>query len=172
MPAPGQPRGPVDFRDLGLAKLKDDIAKLQQSEITIGWQGESGDATHPSGEVTVAEVAAFAEYGTDRAPARPALQTTFARAGAALRRRARKVMADLVDGRADVEGAAQDLGEHALAELRSAIDDAGEWAEELADSTVARKGHDTPLLDSGTMRDQASWAVRRDGVIVEQGGEE
>lgn len=54
---------------------------------------------------------------------------------------------------------------------RDAIDDSRSWAEPLAPSTIARKGHDHPLVETGHMRNAVSYAERRNGVIVTQGGE-
>ncbi len=163
---------PVDFQDFGIAKLKADLALLQATTVTIGWQGPTGAAPHPDADGhTVAEVAAWQEYGTATAPARPGLAVTFERHRAELLVAARRFLADVVDGRKSRDEAEFALGELALEKLRHTIDAAREWARPNAVSTVRAKGHDQPLFDSGTYRGNASWAVRRDGRIVRQGGE-
>ena len=51
--------------DLGAERIRDRLAALETMTITIGHQGESGDAPHPSSpDVRVVDVAAFALYGT------------------------------------------------------------------------------------------------------------
>lgn len=164
---------PVDFKDFGLAKLKAQLAELQATQITIGYQGESGAEQHENADVPVAQVAAWQEYGTETAPARPFLRTTFQRHNARIMKEARLALSNLIDGRVgSVEEAQDQLGESALAALRDTIDDARAWAKPLAPSTARAKGHDLPLFETGHMRRNASYAVRKDGSIVRQGGEE
>jgi hypothetical protein len=174
---------PVALKDLGIGKLKADLAALRAAKITIGYQGSSGAATHPDADASVATVAQWMEFGTpgsdDRnydsprsmIPSRPFLRVTFERAGGDFVEAARKALSDLVDGRATVEEVEARLGELGVSEVRKTIDDSRSWAEPLADSTVQAKGHDQPLLDSGTLRDSASWAVREGDTIRRQGGE-
>lgn len=174
---------PVALKDLGIGKLKADLAKLRASKITIGYQGSSGAATHPDANASVATVAQWMEFGTpgsdDREydqprsmiPSRPFLRVTFERSADVFVEATRKALSDFVDGRAEVEEIEQRLGEIGVAEVRRTIDDSRSWAEPLAESTIAAKGHDQPLLDSGTLRDSASWAVREGDTIRRQGGE-
>lgn len=172
MPAPNQPRGPVDLRDLGIGKLRADLDALKRSKVTIGWQGSSGASEHPETDgATVAEVAAWNEYGTSRAPARPALGTLFERHGAAFRDAVKAAVSDVIDRRASPAEALRRLGELGVLKLRETIADSRSWAEPLAASTVRRKGHDQPWIDTGTVEAAASYAVRRDGEVVDQGGE-
>lgn len=162
----------VEVRDLGVAKLKSELATLGKSRVTLGYQGPSGAAKHPEADASVAEVAAYNEYGTSTAPARPFLRTTMDRQGEALHRQLRKGVSDLIDGRADeADEVLSTVGETGVEAIRQTIDDAKSWAEPLSPVTVAAKGHDRPLVDTKVMRDSASWAIRRGGTIVQQGGE-
>lgn len=171
MAAPGQPSGPVDFTDFGLAAIKAQIEQLAKTEITIGWQGESGAEIHPgSDEKTVAEIAGYHELGTPRMPARPSLEHTFAANAEAIEKAVGKAMSDLVDGRGD--DPAEEIGTAVLGMLRKTLDQSRDWAEPLAVSTARGKGHDQPLRETFTMYRNASWAERRGGGIVRQGGED
>jgi hypothetical protein len=174
MAFPGQPRGPVSFDDFGLAEIEAELQLLAATEITIGWQGASGEAIHPgSDDKTVAEIAAYQELGTPRAPARPALEVTFSRNEKEFEQSCAKAVSDLVDGRTSTVGeAVKAIGEFAVAALRKVIDDSRSWAEPLAESTARGKGHSQPLFEMGTYRSEASWAERRGDVIVSQGGED
>lgn len=171
---------PVDLRDLGIAKLREALRRIQQTEITIGWQGPSGAAPHPDAKAsgrfdgTVAAVAAVNHYGTEdgRIPARPALDETFNRHRHEIIVKARRIVADVVDGRIAPEAAEETLGEYALELLRRTLDDARVWAQANAERTIRAKGHDQPLFgETGTLRSHASWAARMDGAITRQGGE-
>lgn len=189
MAAPNQPGGPID-PDLGVARVKAMLADLVRHVVTIGYQGETGAAIHPATKGTtrkprppedwkpVATIALWMEYGTDPEtsnnggmPARPAIGTTFERHSAEFNKACKKLLSDIIDGRADLDTAVTELGDKALEKLRATIDDAKAWAEPLAESTVQKKGHDVPWLDTGTLREQCSWALRLDGKIKKQGGE-
>lgn len=166
----------VEEIDLGLEDLQRELAELRKSEITIGWQGATGAEQHPEAPVdtSVAQVAAWQEYGTEDAqgavlvPARPMLSTTFEENERDFDKATRKGISDIVDGRANATEAVEALGNTGLRKLRKTMDQSKRWADELSPATIARKGHDQPLLDSGKMRDAASWALRRGETIVTQ----
>jgi hypothetical protein len=162
----------IQFKDFGIGRLKADIQRLKTRKITLGLQGASGAAKHPAADATVAQVAAWNEYGTDTSPARPFLAETFERHEDELVAKLRRGISDLVDGRASVEQAIANVGEAGVDAVRDTIDQAEEWAEPLAESTKARKGHGQPLIDSDTLRGSISWAERNGDSIVQQGGED
>lgn len=171
MAATGQPSGKVDFTDFGLGKIRLRLEQLAKTEITVGWQGPSGAEEHPKAKLPVATLGAIHEYGTDAVPARPALQVAFDQAGDMLRSAVAEALSDLVDGRADPDSIAEKIGELGVEEVRATIDDSPAWADPLAERTTKRKGHHHPLVETGTLYDKVSWAERRGGKIVAQGGE-
>jgi len=169
----------IDFEDFGIGKLKEELAKMRSTRITVGFQGESGARAHPDADgATVADVARWQEYGTESdagveiVPARPFMETAFQRAEQ-FKAHLRKAISDVIDQRADVPTALRTLGDAAVAAVHAAIDDSRSWAKPLAASTIRAKGHDHPLVDSRTMRDAVSWAAREGiggGGIVQSGG--
>ena len=74
-----------------------------------------------------------------------------------LRQAIAAALSDLVDGRLDPREVAKRLGDLGVAKVRQQIDDSPAWADALADSTVERKGHDHPLVETGTLYDAVSW---------------
>jgi hypothetical protein len=184
MAAPGQPSGPVVMRDLGIGKLKDDVADLARQRVTVGYQGPSGQSVHPNaGGDTVAQVAAWMEFGTpgsdDRqydatraeVPSRPFVRTMFHRYRSEIAEMIKSGLRDLLAGKSSLADIQARIGEFLVAKTRETIDDAQSWARPLAESTVEKKGHAKPLFETGTMRDAASYAVRDGDKIVRQGGE-
>ncbi len=170
------------MKDLGIGQLKADVAALQTQNVTVGYQGPSGQATHPDTDgVKVAQVAAWMEFGTpgsdDRlydmirrlVPSRPFIRTMFIRYRSELQAMLKDGIRDLITGKATLESVQDRIGKFLVDKTRDTIDDAKSWAEPLADSTVEKKGHDQPLHDTGTMRDAASYAVREGDRIVRQG---
>lgn len=173
----------VTMKDLGIGQLKADVAKLKTQPITVGYQGASGQATHPGTDgVAVAQVAAWMEFGTpgsdDRlydqirrmVPSRPFLRTTFVRYRDEIKTQLKDALRDLITGKATLVAVQDRLGKFVVGLVQDTIDDAPSWATPLAPSTVERKGHDLPLRDTDTMRDAASYAVREGDAIVRQGG--
>lgn len=161
----------IEMKDLGIGKLRAAMAELGRTSVTFGYQGATGAEAHPSSpENTVAQVAAFAEYGTTSSPARPLGQHTMDANRDAFVDATKRALSDLIDGRAaDAEAVAQSLGELALTALRKTIDTSREWAEANAESTIRAKGHDQPLIgERAKLYENASYAVRRDGQIVKQ----
>ena len=165
---------PLEIRDLGIGKLREQLAELAKTKITFGYQGASGAEIHPgTKDKTVAYVAARNEFGTETAPARPMGATTMEANREAFTEEAKRAISDVVDGRATPDAAIERAGEFAVAALRRTISNSREWAEPNAPSTIRGKGHDQPLIGEWqTLHTHASWAARVDGVIVRQGGEE
>lgn len=185
MAAPGQPSGPTPIRDLGLAALRETLSRFRDEQITIGHQGLSGASPHPNADASVGQVAAWMEFGTpgsdDRTygvprkhiPSRPFVRVTLHRNRAEFDELVRRGMSDIIGRRRTVEQVQDEIGERMLERLRETILDAKAWAEPLAQSTIDRKGHDDPLIETGTLYDRASWAVRdAGGNIRRQGGEQ
>ena len=185
LPAPGQPKPRVIEKDLGIGALKRVLNQLQTQPITVGLQGASGATHHPgTKDASIAQVAAWQEYGTpgsdDRQydqprrhiPSRPFLRTAFAKYQIEIRAQIQRALSGVIDARTDLEAAQDGLGLAAVGFVRQTIDDAKSWATPLAESTVDRKGHDYPLVESHTMREAVSYAVRDGETIVRQGGEE
>lgn len=172
---------PVEMRDLGIGKLKDDAAALQRETVTVGYQGASGQAKHPNADASVAQVAAWMEFGTpgsdDRQydqirtliKSRPFVRTMFVRYRSEIQEMLKNGMRDLITGKATREVIQQRIGEFLVEKTRETILDADAWAEPLADDTIERKGHADPLIESGAMYDAASWAVRDGDKIVRSG---
>lgn len=171
----------TDFKDLGIGKLKADVAKLRSQSITIGYQGPSGAAQHPNADASVAQVAAWQEFGTpgsdDRQynvtrghiPGRPFVRTGMAKYQGEIAMAIRRAFQLVLNG-GKVEDAQNAVGERAVEAVQQSILDARSWAKPLAQSTIDRKGHDDPLIESGALYDAASYAVRDGDQIVRTGG--
>ncbi len=158
------------------------LKKLSATKVTFGYQGPSGDEKHPGSDLSIAELAAVHEYGAGNVPARPLIRVTADRnrqefkdaAKTAARTVANAGVRD-AKGRfagRDVDKAVQPVAEAALDALRRTLARSRDWAEPLSLETVARKGHNQPLVAEHESLDKnASWGIVRNGTIVEQGGE-
>jgi hypothetical protein len=142
----------------GLAAVKERLRALGAANVKVGWPK---GPVRPDGH-TVAQVAAWNEFGTERIPERPALRTGVKRAlpgATALNRRTLKLV---VDGRMAAAQALGLLGEFAVGEVKKAIV-AGPWVEN-APSTIARKKSTKPLIDTGQALNAVTYVVEGSGL--------
>lgn len=162
---------PTKKRDLGIGKLRKDIEQLKRCKILIGIQGPKAAEIHPQAKVSIGTLGYWLHFGTKRMPARPYVD----RAIAMMRKRAypimKRAMSDLVDGRAkSVAAALAPLGAAAVEQVEYEIATSRDWAAPLAQSTIDRKGHDQPLVETGVIRGATSYTVRDGETILEDGG--
>lgn len=173
----------IEMRDLGIGKLRRDAEKLKTQRVTVGYQGPSGQAQHPNANATVAQIAAWQEFGTpgsdDRQydktrrhiPSRPFMRTGFAKYQREIQVEVRAALQRVLIGSSDVDAAQADIGERMVEAVRQSILDARAWAKPLAESTIERKGHSEPLIESGTLYNATSYVVKDGDKIVRTGGE-
>lgn len=172
----------VEVRDLGIGELREDVATMTRQRVTVGYQGPSGAAQHPNADASVAQVAAWQEFGTpgsdDRTydkvrghiPSRPFVRTGLAKYEVEIKAAIKRAFKRVLGGDATAEQAQAEVGERMVEAVQQSILDARSWAKPLAESTIERKGHDDPLIESGAVYDATSYAVRDGDKIVRTGG--
>lgn len=139
--------------DHGLKSITRRMAKLDKREVTIGFHG---DDHYPDG-TNVAQVAIWNEYGTRNAPARPFMRTTGIRYMKDMQRSMARMANAVQMGHQVSFGAMKVLG----AEYKDHIQDTlltGPWAPN-APSTIRKKGHGLPLVDTERMFDSVDYKV-------------
>lgn len=116
-----------------------------------------GLGTHPnSNGATVAEIAAYNEFGTDTIPERPFLRTS-------IRENMKPVYAPMIkallekilNGQVTVTQAIGLLGEKASADVKLKIIAISDPPN--ADETIDKKGSTNPLIDTGLMNQSVTW---------------
>lgn len=160
-----QPDVQFTYRDMGAERIGEQMSALGNLALTIGFQGQTALVLYDRGEVNVATVALFNEFGTQNMPARPFMRRSVA-----------ENLRELQDELATHFGAVAELRETAIEAMDAvgrfmaekmveAIDTAPTWAAPLAPSTIKRKGHADPLVETGLMRKSITWAVRTGGPL-------
>lgn len=140
--------------DLALKSIEQKITRA--GVLRVGFLEKS---TYPAGKngkaLNVAQVAFWNEFGTSRAPARPFFRTTIAKKSKEWGDRLGKaVVATNYDG----QKALALLGQSMRDDVESAI---AQWsAPPNAASTIARKGFDKPLVDTGVMQRAVDYEVK------------
>lgn len=130
---------------------------LDGASVSYGWTEESAD--YPDG-TDIITVAASNHFGTDRIPARPILTTSFERQADELAVLAETLNDEIISGRVnDITSTLTVIGQFAQSTLQRDFTRASQDFAPLADSTIASKGHDTPLIDTGHLRSQVKFTV-------------
>lgn len=143
----------VQDRDLGYERIMVELATFKKGSTKIGLQD---DATYEDG-VSIAEIAAFNEFGTERIPARPAHATTFDVNKGRMQQVIGRAYDQVLRGSYNARTAVGRIGAFYQSLLQETIT---AWSDPPnADSTQAKKGAkvakghmiDNPLIDTGQM---------------------
>ncbi len=150
----------VEDRDLGWKAIKARIRSLNGRLVDNGFP-EDGKTSGRYSMVQMADVAAKNEFGSGSAPARSFLRSSFD-SGIKNTFRAIKKNVELVGrGTISAENAMQNLGKFSVRQIRKRIQ-FGRFTP-LAPATIAKKGHSTPLLETGQMFETVQFKVGRFG---------
>lgn len=146
-------------KDLGWNRIKSELRKADNSHTKVGFPSGSpvappfvkGSGHEVAGDMaTVAEVAAFQEWGTRYIPARPFMSTSFNEAKESLKIGIANLYKDITEGKRTTLEALKIIGEFMASETKKKITDIR--SPKLKDATIKRKGSSNPLIDIGQMR--------------------
>ena len=141
-------------RDLGFNRIMRDLEKLYGMEVVAGMLKDSGKAENGASYV---DIAAWNEYGTSRIPSRPFIRISADTNKAAWGRLAQQCVNNVIDGDSPRD-AAQVLGHKMVEDIRKVFGDTSKLKAN-APSTIAKKGRNEPLVDSGEMRRRVNFRV-------------
>lgn len=161
----------VTWKDTGASEIFEQLAALDGLEVTVGLNGENGARKYPDRDVSVADVGLFMEFGTIWIEPRPFLRTTFFDDASTIAAANANAISKVANGKATAMAALADVGDLMATLVKAKIATARQWAAPLADSTIAAKGHSDPLVDTGLLEDSINYAIRKDGTILETGGD-
>lgn len=161
----------LESKDLGIGRLRGELARLATLQVTIGVQGAKAREIHGEAGVPIGVLAAWNHYGTEHAPARPWIDEAISRLAPEAAGLTARAVSDLIDERVGTaEEAAASIGPRAAQAAVQAIEDSPTWAVPLAERTIRNKGHAHPLIDSGQLQRSQSYAVRdQSGAVLAEG---
>lgn len=143
-------------RDRGYRALLLGIAKLaEEPYVTLGIHEDVGARRDEDG-ATVAEYATFNEFGMG-VPERSFLRSTVDEDREEIARRLETAITDQLDGRRTVGQALERLGLWTVGRVKKKIRDLRDPPN--APRTIALKGSDNPLIDTGRMRNSIAHRV-------------
>lgn len=149
--------------DLGEDRIRRTIAEMKKTpggpHVQVGFLDASklhDQASETTGKpVTVVEVALANEFGTDTIPERPFMRTSAKELAPRMKALGAQLIAAVIAGRMTVDQALDRLGLTAQTAIKKTIDD---WKiPPNSPSTIARKGADNPLVDTGQMRNSVQY---------------
>ena len=135
------------------------LKELDKKEVRVGYLDGLSPAYPDSGKST-AEVAAYNEFGTSTIPPRPFMRRTVDNNESKFLAMAQLSANGLLNG-STAEHALNELGAFGVELLQSEIKN-GDF-EPNAQSTVAKKGSNQPLVDTGHLRQSAHYRVHKKG---------
>ncbi len=133
-----------------------ELQKMTEMEVRVGFQG---DEKYEDG-TTIAEVAAYNEFGSSDTPERPFMRQSFENHESELQT-ACDAANRLVSSGGSADQALQQIGVVAKGLVQEEIVNGG-FAPN-AESTIKKKGSEQPLIDTGTMRQSVNFVVKRRG---------
>lgn len=138
-------------------KFMQELRKLEQLEVRVGFQ--QGQGSYENG-ADLAEVAAYNELGSSSTPARPFMRQSFENHQSELQKACNDANKILASG-GTAQQALNRIGVVAKGLVQEEIVSGG--FEPNAPSTIAKKGSETPLVDSGFMRESVNYVIKGRG---------
>lgn len=145
--------------DRGARRLVREIGKGTVS-IRVGVLGGDGEKEYEKGDVTVALVAMWHEFGLGNYPARSWLRGWVDENEKEIQARVSAELRGVLEGKRTIRQAADRVGVWAVASIQKRIADGIPPA--LAQSTIDRKGSSVPLIDTGQLRSSISYQIEGD----------
>lgn len=149
----------ITDRDHGYKAFLAKMAEASKERgITVGIHAAEGSAPVPGGKgTTLVEVGTWNEFGTDSIPSRSFIREWFDEYLPLNTDAKRKLMRQVVEGRRDVPWVLRTLGVLFVGQIQQRIAQGIDPAN--AESTIARKGSDTPLINTGQLRSGITYEV-------------
>lgn len=150
----------IDFS--GYNKVLKDLNTMDSLQVEWGYPDDTRHNEHPN--VTVAQIAYWNEMGVKekgggdwRMPPREFMSLSSIMVGSDMKRLSDQVMLALGKGEFSIKQSLNYVAKEAGDSVREAIDTQNFLP--LEQSTITQKGHDTILIDSGQMYDEAKGVV-------------
>lgn len=145
-------------RDLGWRDLFKRVGEIKNSYVKVGVLDDAkGSALN--GNLTVAEIAVVNEFGTEdqHIPSRPFVRSTFDEQREDLTALGKNLMGAVIDGKISTLRALNIMGAKLATEVKKKITTGAGVPPPNAPSTVAGKGSDRPLVDTGRLVNAITW---------------
>jgi hypothetical protein len=143
-------------------RLRAKVEGIGDARVKVGvLASKGGGAVHDDSGITMVELAAIHEFGSPAAniPERSFIRRTFAEKNTELVQLQARVARALIAEKVSVTQALNVLGAWAAGEIKKTVTAGPHIPPPLKPETVARKGSDRPLVDTGRLVDAITWEV-------------
>ena len=138
------------WKDEGWNNIKEQVLRLNRQEAQVGFFDKHADE------------AAYNEFGTEKAPARPFMRTTYERYGSELLARNGAAYRKFLARETKTFSLLRSSAIWYVGRVKSVIKDARAWAVANAPSTIEKKGSSFPLRDTDEMMNAVTYRLSRD----------
>ncbi len=135
-------------------KYFSDLEKLANMVVQVGFQA---NMPHGDDDISIAEIAAYNEYGDSRTPARPFMKQSFENHESELQAACDHLTDSLASGNS-LQNGLEELGVFLKGLVQEEILEGNFAANSPA--TIAMKGSNTPLIDTGLMRQSVNYVIK------------
>ncbi len=135
-----------------------EIEKLKQLQVRVGYQ--HGEVQEEDG-ADLLDIALWNELGTSRTPSRPFMRDSVDDNADKINAFLKNQIKKLARGETTAEQILKEIGVFQKGLVQAKIVD-GDF-EPNAPSTIARKGSDKPLIDTGRMRQSVNFVITKKG---------
>ncbi len=151
-------------KDHGWIEILKRVKEAKDGRVKVGVLADDPKGgEHVEGEaLTVAELATLLHFGTETIAARPYLAMAFDQHREELSKLGGELMAQVIEGKMPLDRALGLMGAKLSAEAKKVIT-VGRQLEANKPSTVARKGSDRPLVDTGRLLNANTWVIDHEG---------
>lgn len=152
----------VIVKDANWRRILKNIKSIDGAHVKVGVLADNANAT---GDFDMVALAATHEFGSPAAgvPERSFIRSTFRGPPEWLKAITPKLAKAALEGRLEVGQALNLLGSVAASKVRATITEGDGVPPPNAPSTIAKKGSDRPLVDTGRMLNAVTWKVFLEG---------
>ena len=134
-----------------------EIKKLKKLQVRVGYQQGNDFYDEDGKKVDVLDVAMFNELGTSTTPSRPFMRDSVDDNMDKITSFCKSQLKGIANGSSNAEQALKAIGAMQVGLVQKTIKD-GDFAPN-APSTIALKGSDKPLIDTGQMRQSVHYVI-------------
>lgn len=144
----------VTDRDLGFNAIIRELKQLDRKEVNAGILKDAGD----NEGVPLVNIAMWNEYGTRRIPSRPFVRIASDENKSKWGDVAAEGVGQIIERRIKWRKCCGMVGERMRDDIKKVIGDKTKLAPNAL-STIRRKGHDKPLIDTGLMKSKVDFRI-------------
>ena len=138
-------------------KFFEEIEKLVKMQVRVGYQQGKNFHEEEGKKVDILDVAMFNELGTSRIPSRPFMRDSVDDNAESITKFCQAQLKGIANGSKDAETVMKAIGAMQVGLVQKTIVE-GNFTPN-APRTIAKKGSDKPLIDTGLMRQSVHYVI-------------